>query len=186
MINVKQFPVLETERLLLRQVTKEDAPSIFRYLSDVEVMKYYGLLPFKHVSEAEEEIEWYRSIFENGTGIRWGITLKNQPEQVIGSCGFLAYAHQHARTEVGAELAKEYWRSGIMTEAFGAVLEYGFKEMNLMRIQGLIDPANVASQKLVEKFGFLREGLLRNYERTGDKFEDVYMYALLQTEWNIS
>ncbi|WP_336246373.1 GNAT family protein [Sporosarcina cyprini] len=185
MMNGKQFPVLETERLLLREVTKEDAPAIFRYLSDAEVMKYYGLLPFTHVSEAGEEIEWYRSIFENGTGIRWGITLKSQPEQVIGSCGFLAYAQRHARTEVGAELSKEHWRSGIMTEAFGAVLEYGFTEMNLMRIQGLIDPANVASQKLVEKFGFLREGLLRSYERTGDKFEDVYMYALLQTEWNI-
>lgn len=184
MMNTKQFPVLETERLLLREVTKEDAPAIFRYLSDEDVMKYYGLLPFKHVSEAEEEIEWYRSIFENGTGIRWGITLKSQPDQVIGTCGFLSYVQRHARTEIGAELTKEHWRTGVMSEAFRAVLEYGFKEMNLMRIQGLIDPENVASQKLVEKFGFAREGLLRKYERTGDKFEDVFMYALLQTEWN--
>src|SRR4051794_897263 len=95
----KEFPVMETERLILREVKLEDAPSIFHYLSDTEVMKYYGMSPMSDISEAVEEIEWYRRIFDEGTGIRWGISIKGTSE-VIGSCGFLQYAERHARTEV--------------------------------------------------------------------------------------
>ncbi|MBD7984113.1 GNAT family N-acetyltransferase [Sporosarcina sp. Sa2YVA2] len=179
----KVFPILETDRLLLREVKMEDAKSVFYYLSDKEVMKYYGMAPMENVCEAEEEIAWYRRIFDEGTGIRWGITLKDTSE-VIGSCGFLQYTAQHARTEVGLELSKEYWKSGIMTEALTAVIQYGFSHMELMRIQALIDPENIASQKLFEKLGFLQEGLLRKYERTNGKFEDVHMYSLLKDEYN--
>ena len=60
----KEFPVLETERLILREVKPEDAPSVFHYLSDMEVMKYYGMSPMSDVSEAVEEIDWYRRIFD--------------------------------------------------------------------------------------------------------------------------
>ena len=75
---VEAFPILETERLILRQVTKDDANSLLKYLSDKEVMKYFGLEPFKTIDDALDEISWYKSIFEKRTGIRWGITLKNQ------------------------------------------------------------------------------------------------------------
>lgn len=57
------FPVLETERLVLREVTNKDAQQIFDYLSDEEVMKYYGLEPFKTIDEALDEISWYQSLF---------------------------------------------------------------------------------------------------------------------------
>ena len=177
----KEFPVLETERLILREVKPEDAPSVFHYLSDKEVMKYYGMSPMSDVSEAVEEIDWYRRIFDEGTGIRWGIVIKGTSE-VIGSCGFLQYSKQHARSEVGAELAKEHWRSGIMTEALSAVVHYGFTKMELMRIQALIEPENIASQLLFEKQGFLREGLLRKYEKVNGEFDDLYMYSLLRDD----
>lgn len=178
----KVFPILETERLVLREVKRKDAESVFHYLSDEEVMKYYGMVPIVGVHEAVEEIDWYRRIFDEGTGLRWGITLKGTDE-VIGSCGFLEYTARHARTEVGLELAKEHWRSGLMTEALAAVIQYGFIHMDLMRMQALIEPENIASQKLFEKLGFTREGLLRKYERTNESFDDVYMYALLRDEY---
>lgn len=178
----KEFPVLETERLILREVKQEDAKSVFQYLSDEEVMKYYGMVPMGKVSEVEEEIDWYRRIFDEGTGIRWGITMKGTSE-IIGSCGFLEYTARHARTEVGLELAKEYWRGGVMTEALAAIIQYGFSHMELMRIQALIEPENIASQKLFVKSGFVREGLLRKYERTNGEFDDLYMYSLLRDEY---
>lgn len=177
----KEFPVLETERLLLREVKPEDATSVFHYLSDEEVMEYYGISPMTDVREAEEEIGWYRRIFDEGTGIRWGIALKGT-SKVIGSCGFLQYEERHARSEVGAELAKEYWRSGIMTEALAAVVHYSFTKMALMRIQALIEPDNTASQKLFEKQGFMQEGLLRKYEKVNGEFDDLYMYSLLRDD----
>lgn len=60
MIEVEAFPVLETERLILRQVTKNDANSLLTYLSDIDVMKYVGLEPFKSIDDALDEISWYK------------------------------------------------------------------------------------------------------------------------------
>ena len=183
MTEVKEFPILETDRLILRQVTNDDAGSLLKYLSDKEVMNYVGLEPFKSIEDSLDEISWYQSILEKKTGIRWGITLKNQGE-VIGSCGFLNWVARHYRSEIGFELSKDYWGKGIASEALKAVIQYGFEEMNLQRIEALIEPPNIPSQKLVEKHGFIREGLLRNYEFTCGKFDDLYMYSLLKQEFN--
>lgn len=142
-------------------------------------MKYFGLAPFQTVDEAMDEIAWYQSIRRNGTGIRWGITLKGQGK-MIGSCGFHNRVPQHYRSEIGIELSREYWRRGIAEEALKAVLQYGFERMQLERIEALIEPPNKPSQRLVEKQGFVKEGLLRSYEFTRGKFDDLYMYSLLK------
>ncbi|MFE8697374.1 GNAT family N-acetyltransferase [Cytobacillus sp. FJAT-53684] len=184
MIEVSAFPIIETDRLILRQVTKDDANSLLKYLSDKDVMKYVGLEPFKSIDDALDEISWYESIVEKRTGIRWGITLKDQGE-VIGSCGFLNLVSQHYRTEIGVELSREHWGKGIASEAFEAVIRYGFEQMNLQRIEALIEPPNIPSQKLAERQGFIREGLLRSYEYTCGKFDDLYMYSLLKQDFNI-
>jgi [ribosomal protein S5]-alanine N-acetyltransferase len=182
-IDIETFPVIETKRLVLREVTNEDAYSILDYLSDEEVMKYYGLEPFNSIQDAIDEISWYQSIQNNKTGIRWGITLKDKGV-VIGSCGFHKISSQHFRTEIGFELSKEQWRKGIAFEAVEAIISYGFEHMNFNRIEALIEPPNLSSQRLVEKLGFMREGLLRNYEFTRGKFEDLYMYSLLKQDFD--
>lgn len=181
-ILVGTFPILETDRLILRKVTEDDASSVLKYLSNKEVMKHIGLEPFTTIEEALDEILWYRTIFEKGTGIRWGITLKEKGE-VIGSCGFLNRAPQHFRAEIGTELSQDYWEKGIASEAFEAVIRYGFETYHLQRIEALIEPANTASQRLSEKHGFIREGLLRKYEYTCGKFDDLYMYSLLKADF---
>ncbi|MBM6613822.1 GNAT family N-acetyltransferase [Desemzia sp. RIT804] len=175
------FPVLETQRLILRKITNDDASSIFTYLSDEEVMQYYGLAPFSSIQDALDEIAWYQSIKENKTGIRWGITLKDSGV-VIGSCGFHNTVAQHFRTEIGFELSRDYWKKRIAAEAIAAIIDYGFEQMNFQRIEALIEPPNLASQKVVEKLGFIREGLLRSYEFTNGKFDDLYMYSLLKQD----
>lgn len=96
---------------------------------------------------------------------------------------FLDYESSHERASVGYELHQEYWRQGIAAEAMKAVIEYGFSNWKLHRIQALIELENISSQKLVEKLGFHQEGLLREYERTCGKFDDLYMYSLLKREW---
>jgi len=182
-IDTDTFPVLETERLILRKVIKEDAKSIFNYLSDQKVMKYYGLAPFKTINDALDEISWYQSIQNKKTGIRWGITLKEQGV-VIGSCGFHNVVSQHFRTEIGFELSKDQWGKGIAIEAVDTIITHGFNHMNFQRIEALIEPPNLSSQKLVEKIGFIREGLLRSYEFTCGKFDDLYMYSLLKQDFD--
>jgi [ribosomal protein S5]-alanine N-acetyltransferase len=178
---VKTFPILETNRLLLRKFENSDSKSILKYLSDEEVMEHYGLEPFQTVADALDEISWYHSIFNENTGIRWGITLKGENE-VIGSCGFLNMVAQHHRTDIGYELSQNHWGKGIASEALEAVIKHGFQVMNIQRIQALIELPNVPSQRLVEKHGFIREGLLRKYEFTRGKFDDLYMYSLLKED----
>lgn len=177
------FPAIETERLVLREVTKNDAESLLAYLSDQQVTRHMGLDPFVSAEDALDEIEWYQSIFANGTGMRWGITIKGE-DHVIGSCGFLNRTQKHNRSEIGFELSREHWGKGIAAEALSAVIEYGFSELKLNRIEALIEPANSPSQKLVEKNGFTKEGLLRDYEYTQGKYDDLYMYSLLKREFD--
>ncbi|RAS91145.1 N-acetyltransferase [Priestia endophytica] len=181
--DVNNFPFIETNRLLLREIVKDDANDILKYLSDEEVMKYYGLAPFKTINEALNEILWYQSILNEQTGIRWGITLKGK-DKVIGSCGFLNRVPEHYRTEIGYELSRDYWGHGIASEALEAVIRYGFKYLKFQRVEALVEPPNIPSQKLIEKHGFIREGLLRNYEFTCGKFDDLYMYSLLKQDFD--
>ncbi|MDR0139554.1 GNAT family N-acetyltransferase [Metabacillus idriensis] len=180
----KDFPIIETKRLILREVIVDDAEDIYSYLSDQDVVKHMGLEPCQTVEDAWDEIKWYQSIYEEGTGIRWGITLKDSGK-MIGSCGFLNMAAKHYRAEIGFELSRDYWGKGIAGEALEAVVKYGYKHFQLERIEALIEPANLPSQKLVEKLGFRREGLLRHYEFTCGKFDDLYMYSVLKKDLNL-
>ena len=180
---INKFPIIETERLILREVTKADAKDMLIYLSNIEVVRHMGLEPFQSIEDALDEIGWYQSIYENKTGIRWGITLKESGE-VIGSCGFLNRMAKHYRSEIGFELSKDFWGKGIGGEALQAVISFGFENLKLERIEALIEPTNKPSQKLVEKQGFIKEGLLRHYEYTCGKFDDLYMYSLLRDDIN--
>ncbi|MCG8398493.1 GNAT family N-acetyltransferase [Bacillus atrophaeus] len=179
---MEQSPIIETKRLLLREVELEDAKDMLIYLSDQDVVKPMGLEPFETTSDVCEEIRWYTSIYEKGTGIRWGITLKDTGI-VIGSCGFLNRIAKHYRAEVGYELSKDYWRKGIVSEALEAVVKYGYNCLQLERIEALIEPSNIPSIKLVEKQGFSREGLLRYYEFACGTFEDLYMYSMIKGDF---
>ncbi|WP_349410050.1 GNAT family protein [Pseudalkalibacillus sp. SCS-8] len=177
----KVLPTIETSRLTLRQVTLEDTNDLYAYLSDEEVVKHMGLEPYETPEDVMDEINWYSKILREGSGMRWGITLKGS-DKVIGSCGFLNRAPMHFRAEVGFELSKDFWGKGIAGEALEAVVRHGFDHLELERIEALIEPENVASQKLVERQGFLREGLLRHYEYTSGKFDDLYMYSVLRED----
>lgn len=166
----------------LKQIQLSDAHEIHNYLSDEEVRKYMGIYPYKTLQDTNKEIQWYEKIFKEQTGIRWGIALKGH-QAIIGSCGFLNISKSNLRAEIGYELNKKYWRKGIMSEAYKAVIQYGFNEMNLNRIEALIEPENVASLKLVESFFFVKEGLLRQYEFGAGTYDDLYMYSLLNKEF---
>ncbi|OEH92044.1 GNAT family N-acetyltransferase [Bacillus solimangrovi] len=178
-----EFPIIETERLILREVTIEDAEGMLDYFSDQDVVKHIGLAPFQSVADVYDEINWYKSIREEGSGIRWGITLREE-EQVIGSCGFLNMKPKHHRAEVGFELSKDCWGKGIASEALEAVVKYGFLHYELERIEALVEPTNLPSQKLLERQKFQKEGLLRHYEYTCGKFDDLYMYSILKGDLN--
>ncbi|MBD2871279.1 GNAT family N-acetyltransferase [Paenibacillus arenilitoris] len=175
------FPVLTTDRLVLRKMAAVDSRDMLTYLSDERVMKHYGMSPFESEQDALDEIGWYDKIFETEAGIRWALQTKEG--QVIGSCGFHNRDHRHHRAELGFELSAVHWGQGLMREALAAVIAYGFEAMSLNRIQALVEPANAQCVRLLEKAGFRREGLLAQYEFTLGKYDDLFMYALVKSEY---
>ena len=176
------FPVIETERLKLRRPHDRDARELMCVAQNEAVMRYYGMECMKSEEEALREIRWFNGIFATSEGIRWVITEKGT-DTYIGDAGFHKYVPAHSRAELGYKLASAYWRHGLMTEALSQVVRYGFLEMELNRIEALVDPRNMASLTLLKKLGFKEEGLFREYEREKGEFIDLAMLALLRSEW---
>jgi [ribosomal protein S5]-alanine N-acetyltransferase len=173
------FPLLETERLVLRQLKTEDSKDLFHYFSKDEVTKYYDLESFVEIGQAEELINTWNNRYQEQNGIRWGITIKSE-DRVIGTCGFHNWSKEHYKAEIGYELTPEYWRQGIMTEVLKELVQYGFKVLELNRIEAFIDPDNISSKKLLEKVGLHEEGYLKDYFYEKNKFVDAVIFAILK------
>ena len=179
------FPQLETRNLLLRRMHPADANALFKVLGDDEVAEFYDDDAFVHISQASDQIEAWESGFQNKRSIRWGITRKDEGD-IIGSCGYYGIHTWNRRASIGYELGRIYWRQGIMAEALSAMIDFGFDEMDLNRIEALVMPENSASIKMLEKLGFRNEGLLEEYEQWGSKgFVDLCMFAMLRKDWSV-
>jgi ribosomal-protein-alanine N-acetyltransferase len=177
------FPEIITDRLVLRRIILADSTALFSVLSDEEVTRFYDDATFTDISQAREQIKAWESGYQHRRCIRWAIALKGDTT-MIGSCGFYNIHPWHLRASLGYELARPSWRQGIMTEALNAIIAFGFTEMGLHRIDAVVLPANTASVRLLDKLGFLNEGLLRNFENWGDKgFVDLGMHSLTRSEW---
>ncbi|ASW75286.1 acetyltransferase [Chryseobacterium piperi] len=173
------FPILETERLILRQLTHNDAKDLFEYFSLDIVMEYYDLATFVKLEEAEEVIEHFNTEFKNKKGYRWAIELKEE-KKVIGTCGYHNWFHEHFKAEIGYELNPKFWQKAYMTEAIKPILAFGFNEMNLHRVEAFIDPANISSEKLLLSTGFQKEGTMRDFFFEKGKFVDATIFGLLK------
>jgi ribosomal-protein-alanine N-acetyltransferase len=179
----ESFPALETERLTLRAIQQEDAPEIFAIFSDVEVMRYYDMAPFETPVEAQTLIAVFEGGFADRKYLRWGITLKEGGDTVIGTCGFNDFRPHNASAIIGYDLAQAVWGHGCATEAVSAMLKFGFEQVGLNRIEAMTMLWNVASMRLLDRLGFTEEGILRQYGHWRGDFHDLRMYALLKHEY---
>jgi ribosomal-protein-alanine N-acetyltransferase len=176
------FPVLETERLILRQIQLSDAESVYVTFSDEAVMEFYGEMPHRSVEESRDLIRRQQQWYARREGIRWGITRKGE-DVVIGSCGFFHFDEEFQRAETGYELARAHWRQGMMSEALRAIISFGFAEMGLGRIEAVVDDTNEPSKALLRKLGFAHEGTLRQRFFFRGRFWDEHYFGLLKEEW---
>jgi [ribosomal protein S5]-alanine N-acetyltransferase len=178
-INFHPFKNLETERLLLRRVDNNDVEEIILLRGNPQTMKYIPRPLVKTKEDALEHIAMIDSKIENNEGINWAITLKNNLK-LIGIIGLYRIKPEHYRAEIGYMILPEFNGKGITTEAIKAVLNYGFNEMNLHSIEGVIDPQNFASERVLQKNGFVKEAHLVENEFYDGKFLDTVIYSLLK------
>lgn len=177
------FEILTTERLLLRKLSLETLEYIYANYSNEQLIGFLGL-------ENEEQLAIEKNKFEKGLttfnkSFLYFQILDKSTEKIIGWCGFHTWYLDHFRAEIGYGLFDENFKNkGIMTEAMKTILEYGFHQMKLYRIEALIATYNIPSLQLVEKFGFTKEGILRNHYLKNNVMEDSVVYSLLKDEYN--
>ncbi len=177
-----EFPVLETERLRLRMVRPGDITAVFEIFGDEYVTRYYGLETYTSIDQAAERIHIYRRNFSKRRSIRWGITFKDS-EWLLGTVGIMNWKPRFYNAALGYDLARRYWRQGIMFEALTAVLNYAFTTMQMNRLEAFVMPQNKPSSQLLEKLGFQNEGLMREYGYWRGKFHDLNLYSILRDDW---
>lgn len=179
-----EFPIIETPRLLLNRLTKEDREPLFAIFSDPKIIEHYDVEQFKTIAEADRLIEYFDARFDSNTGIRWAIRNKST-EELIGTCGFTNWNEFDHSAVVGYELSKEFWGKGYATEAVGTIINFIFAEkfhFYVHRVEALILPSNKPSEKLVESLGFRLEGTLRGKCYWNNDFHDMNMYGILRNE----
>jgi ribosomal-protein-alanine N-acetyltransferase len=178
---MNMFPTLTTARLDLVEIKQSHLTDIYLLFSDKKVTEYYNLLPLKNEQEGQKLLDWFRNRFEDGLGIRWGISLKGKAD-IIGTIGYNTFTRKH-RANIGYDLQSSYWNRGFMTEALQAVIAFGFNELNINRIEAEVMQGNVISEKLLEKLNFKREGILRQWMLWNEHYYDMTMYSLLRTDY---
>ncbi|MFE4240136.1 GNAT family N-acetyltransferase [Peribacillus butanolivorans] len=173
------FPKLETERLILRELTVDDAQDILNCFSNPDVLRYYGQKPLTSLDQVKNIVVNFANNYNEKRGIKWGIESKEK-EGIIGTIGFHDWSSEHKRAEIGYAFFPENWGKGLATEAVLEVISYGFKELNLKRIGAIVFVENKASNELLIKLGFEKEGVLKNYMYQNDVPFDTNVYSLLK------
>ena len=175
------FPVLETERLLLRQLCNDDAADVFIMRSDREVMRYIPRPLAVTVDDALAVIQMVNDFIDKGEKINWGITTKSTGK-VIGMIGFVNMKPQHFRAEVGYSLSRVWHRQGVMREALACVLKYGFEQLNLHSVEAITDAENIASGSLLLATGFVQEAFFKEDFYFNGEFRNSNHYGLLRSD----
>ncbi len=177
-LNFDPFPILTTERLVLRQMTNDDAKEIFFLRSDERVMKYIDRAPAESVDDALKFINMINTGLDKNENIYWAISLIDDPK-MIGNICIWSIRKEHYRAEIGYALHPAFHGKGIMQEAIQSVLGYGFNTMKLHSVEANVNPENEASIKLLERNGFIREAYFKEDYFYNGKFLDSAIYSLL-------
>lgn len=177
------FPALPTARLYLREIVASDAPTLFHIHRDVDAMRWFGTDPLTTLQEAEQLVERFASWrHAPNPGTRWGIEDR-ATGALIGSCGLFKWNRGWRVCSLGYELAQPAWGQGFMQEALVAALTWGFEHMALNRVEAQVHPDNLASLKLLDKLGFVQEGVLRQAGYWLGAHRDLIQLSLLRQDY---
>jgi [ribosomal protein S5]-alanine N-acetyltransferase len=181
--NFFPFQTLTSKRLFLRQITDADIEEVFALRSNPELMLYIPRPVAKNKQDALDHIKMIQNMVDKSEGINWAITLKDSPK-MIGIIGHYRIKWEHFRSEIGYMILPEYQGKGLVTEAVGLMIDYGFQQMKMHSLEAIIDPDNLASAKVLEKNKFVKEGHFKENTFFEGKYYDSAVYSLLNKSTN--
>jgi ribosomal-protein-alanine N-acetyltransferase len=171
------FPLLKSERLLLRQITPGDLDNIFEGLSHPDVIRYYGV-SYQSREATHEQMKFFADLEANKTGIWWAVC--NVPGNKFYGAGGLNNLHAGFRkAEIGFWLLPSYWGSGLMKEGLELICRYAFEKLNLHRIEALVETGNEHCRQAMKKTHFVHEGTMRDCEIKNGRYISLDIYARL-------
>jgi ribosomal-protein-alanine N-acetyltransferase len=173
---------LTTPRLQLRWVDQGDAAALFAIFSNPLVTRYWSTPPWSSIAQAEQSIRDSQLDYQSGSALRLGIVLRESGE-LIGHIKLYAIMASNRRCDIGYALAQAHWGKGYLGEAMQATLDYAFGTLGLNRIEADIDPRNDASEKLLLRMAFQKEGYMRERWIVNGEICDTAFYGLLKRDW---
>ena len=174
-----KLPVLTTDRLILREVTMNDAEAMFKYSSNDNVSRYLLWETHQTLEDTKALIEMAMESYEMRDFYHWGIEYNGQ---LIGTIDYVGLNDYSGMGEIGYVLSEDYWNKGFVTEAAKRIIDFGFDELGLVRIQARCIAENVASSRVMEKCGMKFEGTLRKSLVVKGIYRDVNMYAIIDDD----
>ncbi len=174
----KEFPILTTSRLRLREVRNSDVADFFLIRSNADNMRY---IP-RPVAQSEQDIIDFlkvgEEVYEKGEMINFAIALKDS-DKFIGSIGFYRTKWHADRSELGYILSPEHRGNGYIHEAVMEMIRFGFEDIGFHSLEAIIDPRNTASINVVEKAGFIKEGHITANDYWNGEYLDTLIYSLI-------
>lgn len=175
-------PELETARLRLRTIRRDDIDALYALHSDTRTMRYWSFAPWTEKQQAHDWFDQRVRLGQSEEVWPWGVSLAGA-ETLIGLATLFSVQRSQCRAEVGYLFGSPWWGHGYAQEALRAALGYGLDALELERVEADIDPRNAASCRLAERLGFRREGLLRERWRIAGEVCDSALYGLLRREF---
>ena len=178
-LNFSPFPLLTSERLQFRRLNEEDVHEVFELRSNPETMKYIPRPLATSKDDALAHIKLINDNIDTNSDINWAVTEKGN-NKCIGIMGFYRTQPENYRTELGYMISPEHHNKGYVTEAVRTLLDYAFNQLNFHSIEAVIDPENIASERVLQKNGFVKEAHFVENGFYNGKFMDTVIYSLLK------
>lgn len=173
-----EFPIIKTERLLLRQFVDGDLENVFSGLSHPDIIKYYGV-SFQTLEATREQMKFFVDLERNETGIWWAVCSPDN-KTFYGAGGLNSLSKEHKKAEIGFWLLPRFWGKGIMKETMPVICDYGFDVLGLHRIEGFVETENRNCKNAMAKLDFQHEGTMKECEIKNGKYISLDIYAKLK------
>ncbi|MDA7705963.1 GNAT family N-acetyltransferase [Flavobacteriaceae bacterium] len=171
---MKSILELKTEKILLRDIEGSDIDTVFRGLSNPDVIKHYGV-SFDSLEETKEQMKWFAD-----TKQKWFAICSADNNVFYGAGGLNDISKKHKKAEIGLWLLPEYWGKGIMKKVVPVICDYGFDKLELHRIEGFVDSENKNCKRAMSALDFELEGTMRDCEIKNNKFVSIEVYSTIR------
>jgi ribosomal-protein-alanine N-acetyltransferase len=176
-----EFPILQGERLRLRQMTPADAEAMMALFSDPQVLAFLNMEPTDTLDKALGLIGWFEQMYSDHEAVTWAVTLP-EDDRLIGTAGTYAWDRDDRHVDIGFHILPSLWNRGYGTEAAQLVVRWCFENLDVHRVQGDCTEGNTGSERVMLKCGFRHEGTWRESCWEHGRFVNIKQFGLLRHE----